>query len=121
MSLIYNTEVTSIGPLVEGFYPEKMMILFKENAPEELADYCVLHGVNDLKGEIKPGYTLKIDGIEYKITAVGDVVNKNLKDLGHICLKFDGSTKAALEGTLYLEDKAIKEVSLGSEIEILAQ
>lgn len=119
MSVMYNTEVTSMGPFVEGFYPEKMMILFKENAPEELADYCVLHNVNNLKGEIKQGYTLKIDGVEYKITAVGDVVNKNLKDLGHICLKFDGSTKAALEGTLYLEDKPIKKVSIGSKIEIL--
>ncbi|AJA48941.1 PTS system, glucitol/sorbitol-specific, IIA component [Clostridium pasteurianum DSM 525 = ATCC 6013] len=120
MSLVYNTKVTSIGPLVEGFYPEKMIILFKDNAPDELADYCVMHSINDLKEDIKEGYTLKIDGIDYKITAVGDVVNKNLRDLGHICLKFDGSTKAALEGTLYLEDKEIKEVSLGSEIQILA-
>lgn len=121
MNLVYNTKVTNIGPLVEGFYPEKMIILFKENAPEELAEYCVMHDVNDLKGEIKTGHILKIDGSEYKITAVGDVVNKNLKNLGHICLKFDGSTKAALEGTLYLEDKTIKEVSLGSEIEIFQQ
>lgn len=120
MNLIYNTKITKIGPMVPGFYSEKMIIMFKENAPQELADYCVLHNINNLQEEIKPGYTLKIGDSEYKITAVGDVVNKNLRDLGHICLKFDGSTKAALEGTLYLEDKTIKEVSVGDTIEILA-
>jgi PTS system glucitol/sorbitol-specific IIA component len=118
MSLIYNTKVTSIGPLAAEFYSENMFIMFKDNAPEELADYCFIHHINELKEEIKPGYTLKIDGTEYKITAVGDVVNKNLKDLGHICLKFDGSTEAALEGSLYLESKPIKEISIGTVIEI---
>lgn len=120
MKLIYNTKVTNIGPLASEFYPENMIIMFKDNAPEELSDYCVLHNVNELQEDIKSGYTLKIDDAQYKITAVGDVVNKNLKELGHITLKFDGSTEPALEGTLYLEDKPVKEVSIGSVIEIMA-
>lgn len=44
MKTIYNTEVNKLGIMVEEFYGEKMIILFKDNAPEELADYCVLHG-----------------------------------------------------------------------------
>lgn len=118
MYLIYNTKITKIGDMVAQFYPEKMIIMFKENAPQDLADYCILHNINQLDEEIKTGYTLKIGDTEYKITAVGDVVNKNLRDLGHICLKFDGSQKATLDGTLYLEDKEIKEVSIGDVIEI---
>lgn len=120
MKLIYTTKVTKIGDMVEQFYPEKMLIMFKENAPEDLADYCVLHSVNQLNEEIKTGNILKIGDTEYKITAVGGVVNKNLRDLGHICLKFDGSTEAALDGSLYLEDKEIKEVSIGDVIEVVS-
>jgi len=120
MNLIYNTKITKIGALVPDFYPEKMIIMFKENAPQDLADYCILHNINQLNEEIKTGYTLKIDDVEYKITAVGDVVDKNLRDLGHICLKFDGSKEAALDGTLYLEDKEIKTVSIGDVIQVIS-
>ncbi|WP_026882656.1 PTS glucitol/sorbitol transporter subunit IIA [Clostridium akagii] len=120
MKLIYNTKITKIGDMVPDFYPEKMVIMFKENAPQDLADYCILHNINQLNEEIKMGHTLKIGNVEYKITAVGDVVNKNLRDLGHICLKFDGSKKAALDGTLYLEDKEIKEVSIGDIVQVVS-
>jgi PTS system glucitol/sorbitol-specific IIA component len=120
MRVVYNTKITKIGSMVANFYPEKMVIMFKENAPQDLADYCILHNINQLDEEIKVGYTLIIDDAEYKITAVGDVVNKNLRDLGHICLKFDGSKEAALDGTLYLEEKEIKMVSIGDVIEVIA-
>ncbi|AUN19340.1 PTS glucitol/sorbitol transporter subunit IIA [Clostridium botulinum] len=118
MKTIYNTEVNKLGIMVEEFYGEKMIILFKDNAPEELADYCVLHGKNELNDEIQVGDIFKIDGEEYKVTAVGDEVYKNLRDLGHICVRFDGSTNAELPGSLYLEDKKIKEIKEGTVIEV---
>lgn len=118
MKTIYNTEVNKLGIMVEEFYGEKMIILFKDNAPEELADYCVLHGKNEVNDEIQVGDIFKIDGEEYKVTAVGDEVHKNLRDLGHICVRFDGSTNAELPGSLYLEDKEIKEIKEGTVIEV---
>ena len=119
MKTIYNTEVTKLGEMVEEFYGEKMIILFKDNAPDELADYCVLHGKNELTEEIKTGDIFKIDGEEYKVTAVGDEVHKNLGDLGHICVRFDGSTNAELPGSLYLENKDIKAIKEGTVLEIV--
>lgn len=119
MKVIYETEVTKLGPLVEAFYDEKMVILFKDNAPEELAEYCVLHNLNNLTDNLQTGDIFKIDGIEYKITSVGDEVYKNLKDLGHICVRFDGSAEALLPGSLYVENKEIKEFKIGTRIEIV--
>ncbi|WP_353626499.1 PTS glucitol/sorbitol transporter subunit IIA, partial [Bacillus sp. JCM 19041] len=39
--MIYRTTVTKMGPSAGDFLEEKMIILFKDNAPEELAEFCV--------------------------------------------------------------------------------
>lgn len=116
MEKIFETIVTNLGNKVLEFYQEKMLILFKDNAPVELMDYCVLHSLNKLYGEIKEGDVLRINEKIFKVTAVGDLVNKNLEDLGHICLKFDGSTEAELPGSLYVEDKELPKINIGDSI-----
>lgn len=118
MAVIYQTKVNQLGPLVDEFYDEKMMILFKEDAPAELAEYCVLHSENHLTDEIQKGDTLWIDQTAYKVTAVGNAVNKNLSALGHITLKFNGEEEPDLPGTLVLEDKEMKKVQVGNTIKI---
>ncbi|WP_347548493.1 PTS glucitol/sorbitol transporter subunit IIA [Pseudalkalibacillus hwajinpoensis] len=118
MEVIYQTKVNKLGPLVEEFYDEKMMILFKEDAPAELAEYCILHSENNLNGEIKKGDTLQIDHHNYRITAVGSAVNKNLSTLGHITLKFNGEEEPDLPGTLVLEEKEMNHVQVGNVIKI---
>jgi PTS system glucitol/sorbitol-specific IIA component len=121
MGKIFETIVTDVGSKVLEFYQEKILILFKDNAPAELIDYCVLHSLNKLYGEIKEGDILRINEKEFKITAVGDLVNKNLKDLGHICLKFDSSIVAELPGSLYVEDKELPQINIGDSIIIKRQ
>lgn len=116
MKRVFETVVTKLGSNVLDFYQEKMLILFKDNAPQELLDYCVLHNLNKLYDEVKQGDILKINEKEFKITAVGDLVNKNLRNLGHICLKFDGSREAELPGTLYVEDKDMPNINIGDFI-----
>ncbi|MDV8169566.1 PTS glucitol/sorbitol transporter subunit IIA, partial [Streptococcus pneumoniae] len=37
---MYKTLVKKIGEEAEAFKDEKMIILFGENAPEELVDFC---------------------------------------------------------------------------------
>lgn len=117
----YQTKVNKIGPSVVDFIGEKMLILFGENAPAELAEFCLLIDVNDIKGDIQAGDLLQIGEKEYSITAVGDAVKKNLSSLGHITLKFDGSEKPELPGTLYLEDSEITSLQSGDYIKILAK
>ncbi|MFC0273268.1 PTS glucitol/sorbitol transporter subunit IIA [Metabacillus herbersteinensis] len=121
MKTKYKTQVNNIGPSVVDFLGEKMLILFGENAPAELAEYCLLITINDVESTIDSGDTLQIGEREYKITAVGDAVKKNLTSLGHITLKFDGSQTPELPGTLYLEDTDIGEVEAGDLIRIFAK
>lgn len=120
MQLIFHSKVTKLGDLVSAFIEEKMLILFKDNAPEELADYCVLHSGNELNGEVRENDICKIGSAEYRVVFVGSEVQKNLRDLGHITLRFNANCEGeSLEGSLYLEDKEIVPVQVGDTISIV--
>ena len=116
MMTLYKTKVINIGNEAEMFREEGMIILFGENAPESLSDYCYNIKVEPVTGEIEAGMELSIGSEKYSVTAVGSVVRKNLSELGHITIKFDGSKEADLPGTLYVEDKALPEITIGEEI-----
>ncbi|MCO7127238.1 PTS glucitol/sorbitol transporter subunit IIA [Sporolactobacillus shoreicorticis] len=117
-AVIYKTEIKSIGKLAKEFLQEKMLILFGNEAPEGLKDYCFGINVTSVHDQIQTGQYVSIDKSKFKITAVGRLVQKNLADLGHITMKFDGSTKANLAGTLYLESKPIPNIGIGTQIAI---
>ncbi|MDT2596402.1 PTS glucitol/sorbitol transporter subunit IIA [Enterococcus dongliensis] len=116
--MIFETQVTNIGPEAEMFRQEKMLIFFGNEAPETLADYCYNIQLTPSTDEITTGMDFLFDNQAYKITAVGDVVKKNLDDLGHITLRFDGSETAELPGTLYVEDKELPVITVGTKIMI---
>lgn len=115
---VFETEVTGIGVQAALFEEEKMIILFGDNAPETLADYCYNIRVVPLHKEIDENIKLSFDGQSYQVTAVGEVVKKNLEDLGHITIKFDGSKKASLAGTLYVEEKPMPKIHIGTIIKL---
>ncbi|MBE3592238.1 MAG: PTS glucitol/sorbitol transporter subunit IIA [Thermoanaerobacter sp.] len=126
MNTIYETIVTKIGAKVQDFYSEKIVILFGDNVPDELIEYCVLHNSKIDKAHIdykniEVGDILKINEEKFKITAVGELVNVNLKNLGHITIKFDGSTIAELPGTLHVENKNIPIINVGDAIVIVRE
>lgn len=115
---LYQTKIVDQGSDAAMFKTENMMILFGENAPAELADYAYIIEVNPVNGPIKAGMIMTFNDIAYEVTAVGNVVDQNLANLGHITLKFDGATEAELPGTLYLEAKALPEATVGTTITI---
>lgn len=117
MKIIYKTIVTGIGKFAAAFCDEKLIILFKDNAPEELADYCVLHTGNEVLDSVRQGDVLVAEGTEYKVTYVGDEVLANLKNLGHITLRFDGRTEG-LGGSICLEEKVLPDIRIGGSISI---
>lgn len=116
MSVIYKNVVKNIGSLVESFEGEEMFILFGDNAPDTLKDFCYTIDITPVNDTIKVGNTLQIDGSEYKITAVGNVAEKNLVSLGHLTIVFDGATEASLPGSIYVEGSSVPKLSVGSEI-----
>ncbi|GMA09304.1 PTS sorbitol transporter subunit IIA [Tetragenococcus halophilus subsp. flandriensis] len=115
---VFETEIISVGEEAELFEEEKMVILFGKNAPDTLKDYCYNIQVNPVNGSITTGGKLNIGDTSFEITAVGEVVQKNLEDLGHITIKFDGSTTPELPGTLYVEDKDIPDLGVGTHVKI---
>lgn len=116
--LVYETEIIDFGTLAENFKAEKMVILFGDNAPADLADYSYIIDIRPVNGNIEPGMIVSFNEKSYEITAVGNVVEKNLHDLGHITLNFNGSTEAELPGTLHLEDLALPDLAVGTTITI---
>lgn len=119
MKKIYSSIVKDLGPMAADFIGEKMIILFNENAPAELAEFCVTHVGNELTDTIEKGDVLEISGQQYEIVEVGCQVQKNLKDLGHIALRFNSNADGeSLEGSLYVEDKPVELPEAGTEIAI---
>lgn len=119
MIIIYENKIKSIGTLANSFLEEKMLILFGNGAPQDLKDFCYNIDVIGTNGKIQAGQKLYINDEKFEITSVGDVVERNLTSLGHITLRFDGSTTPELPGTLYLENKEVPLIELGTEIKIV--
>ena len=116
--LIFETSVQEIGAEAALFADDKMLILFGDNAPEGLKEYAYQIIINRAKEEITTEMILAIGKTDFKITAVGNLVTKNLNQLGHITMKFTGETTAELPGTLYLEGKEIPIITVGTKISI---
>ena len=119
----YSTKVVELGGQVADFIAAaKMIILFEtemsKNLPE-LRDACVLHEGNQLTDTVKPGDIFKVGSAEFKVLKVGSEVQKNLMNLGHITIKFDGGAGDVLEGSVHVEDKPIPEIKPGDEIHFI--
>ena len=110
MKVIYENKVKAAGIAVEEFKDAGMFIIFGENAPEEIRDYCYSVSVNPINGELAAGQYVVIDGQEYKITCVGYEAPITLKGL---------ATEAELPGTIYCEAKPMPEIGIGSVIRII--
>jgi len=111
---LYHVEIIKVGECALEALDEDMLILFNESVPVDAADYCFIHNHDTLKGNIVVGGYLVIDGVTHSITAVGDAVNQNLGNLGHITLRFDGSNRADFIGSLHLSGAQPKTLVTGS-------
>ncbi|MBF0818293.1 PTS glucitol/sorbitol transporter subunit IIA [Streptococcus acidominimus] len=119
MTKIFETKIVSIGEQAPNMIEEaNMLILFGMEAPADLADYCYKISNKDLSGSILPGACLVVDGVEYPVTAVGNLVEQNLSALGHITIAFDGSQAGSLPGTLHVEAGHVPPLKEGSVISI---
>jgi len=116
---IFETTVKDIGKDAELFAEESIVILFGEDAPESLTDYCYKIELVLTTDELTTEQYVIFDSQRYQITSVGSLVKRNLDELGHITIKFDGSKEAELPGTLYVEEKEMPEIKIGTKISIV--
>ena len=118
MKVIYENKVKALGSCVNEFQDENMFIIFGDNAPEELRDYCYSVDVNPINGTIRAGQTLIVGDSSYKITAVGPEAPVTLAGLGHCTINLSGQTTVDLPGTLYVEKKPMPVITVGTVIQI---
>ena len=119
MKKIFEDKVIQVGPEAQNMIQDaNMLILFGEEAPEDLAEYCFKIDNKDLLGSIQKGGKLVVDSEEYLITAVGNVVEKNLTGLGHITISFDASEEGSLPGTLHVAAEKEVVIAQGTTIQI---
>jgi PTS system glucitol/sorbitol-specific IIA component len=112
----YQAQVTYIGPMVSEFIDNNILVLFGNEAPEELREFAVIHDGTELVAFIEPGDSINITGKLYKILAVGEVSNTNLANLGHLVLKFNGETIPEMPGDICLENEKLPEIQIGSQL-----
>lgn len=103
---IYATEITSLGPEAPDFLDAGLAILFQTGAPPELMEISVLHDPPRPPREDppRPGDVLAVGDRELRITAVGEKAWTNVRELGHVVLKFNGMSKTELPGEMYVEE-----------------
>lgn len=116
MKTIYESTVLELGPDVDMFMEEKMLIIFNETAPKDLRDIAVIHTAAPLEGVIAIGDVLSFDDQSYRVTFVGSKVNETVQELGHCTIAFNGEDHADLPGTLCVEAKEMPVISASTKI-----
>jgi PTS system glucitol/sorbitol-specific IIA component len=114
----YATTVTAVGEQVAEFVGQGILIWFAEGAPEELHFFTVLHRPTVTSGGVRPGDLVRIDDKAFRVTAVGDVANENMVNLGHMDLKANGAGVAPLPGDICLEELPLPEPRPGTTLVI---
>lgn len=102
------------------FFEEGMFVLFGDNVPDTLKDFCHFIDQKKVDGTIKKGDKLVVDQKEYLITAVGDIAQSNLETLGHLTVVFSGA-KSRSSGSICVEAKPMPKLAIGSKISIVEE
>lgn len=117
---IYDLEITALGPLVGEFTAHGIWVFFHEGAPDEVAEFALLHQAAAPRVPIAPGQVIEIGTERFAILAVGPVANENLASLGHLVLKANGQSDPELPGDVCVEARPLPEPSVGLRLRVWA-
>ena len=114
----YQATITAIGPYVAEFIDHNILVLFGDQAPEELAEFSIIHDGKDMQGTLIVGDKVYLGDDRFTVLAVGEAANNNLKNLGHLILKFNGESEPEMPGDVCVENKPLPEIEPGLMIRI---
>lgn len=117
-TLKYDRRVTSVGALLDEFVSAGVLIFFGVGAPEELAEFSVIHDGASLREPVEPGDVVTVAGSRYTVLAVGEVANSNLANLGHLVLKANGQTSVEMPGDVCVEELPFPSIDVGATFTI---
>lgn len=116
-----RSAVVAIGDSVEEFRAARVLVFFNAGAPEELAEFSVLHEATINLATVASGDSLRLGAETFDVLAVGEVANQNLANLGHLVVKADGRTEPEMLGDVCVEARDLPRLVVGDEIEILGR
>lgn len=120
MKTIYQSTFIASGSNAAESLDDNFIITFGEGVPDEIAEYCFIHQPEQMLLEtLLPGAILSIGDHSWPITAVGDVAEINLRELGHVTVKFDGAKQADCPGTIHVEGAVPIAITSGQKFRIL--
>jgi glucitol/sorbitol PTS system EIIA component len=114
--LKYQANITAVGPSVQEFLDEGIIVLFGQQAPGELAEFAILHDGAQLLAPIAAGDVVSFDGSSYRVLAVGEVASQNLANLGHLVLKCNGLHEPEMPGDVCVEAKPLPRIHAGTRL-----
>jgi PTS system glucitol/sorbitol-specific IIA component len=114
----YQARVTEIGPLVDEFIEHGILVLFGQDAPEELAEFSIIHDGHELVEPLQVGDQVFLGEESFTILALGEVASTNFASLGHLILKFNGLDTPEMPGDVCVEKKPIPEITPGVVIRV---
>lgn len=117
----YEITVTAVGEMVAEFAADGVLIFFGSTAPEELHDFSVLTTDGSLHEKVERGDVLEIDGTGFPVTAVGEVANQNIAQLGHLVVKFNGLAEAELPGDVSVAPGETPALKVGTSVRIRSE
>jgi PTS system glucitol/sorbitol-specific IIA component len=113
----YETTVIEIGEMAKRFFSQKIMVLFtKKEMPLEMKDISIMHSGGELVEDIETGDVLFLGNRAYSVSAIGEKANRNLRLMGHVCLKFDGKQAPEMPGDIHLKSGEPLAIDLGEKI-----
>ena len=113
---LYSVEIIKVGESAHEALVDDMLVLFNQKVPGDAEEFCFIHTHDELRGNLVAGNRLLINETEYPITAVGSAATQNLKNLGHITLRFDGKNVADFPGSVHLSGLQPSGLNVGSKI-----
>ena len=121
MKTIYETTVTAVGPMAVEFAAEGILVFFGSDAPEELHEFAIIHDHSPNEDDVSPGDVVEIDEARFEVTGVGEVANDNLRNLGHVVIKFNGLSDTELPGEVSVEIGDVPTIEPGTHVRILSE
>lgn len=114
----YKSEIIELGVSVDEMIQLGMLILFSNDAPNELRDYCVIHSNDQLLKDLKVNQKIYIGKDQYTISSIGSSALQQWQELGHVTLRFDGQLTPELPGTVHLNEKFKRIPKIGEFIKV---
>ena len=123
--ILYEAEITEVGSLAEEAYKDGYIITFIDGPFKDFMDYCLsLEVIKNKADQIQCGDKILLDDNTFVIKAIGNKALENLKELGHVTIKFSGEKEVGNPGDINVSKvsndfdiKMVKKIIISNDIQ----